>query len=159
MAETAQTGEAELAIYLGGKIADNLVGAAANVHWVIAGEDQVEDGIKQALSRVKSAGVIVEGNSFLDFIEADFAFMCARAGENRIKSSARRNLQKADALYVSTIDNCDGASARRRFDEWGKSLSINTNPNELQVFTREDLSDLVRIVQTATEKSIVTSAA
>ena len=45
---------------------------AANVHWVIAGEDQVEDGIKQALSRVKSAGVIVEGNSFLNFVEADF---------------------------------------------------------------------------------------
>src|SRR3979409_780512 len=42
---------------------------AANVHWVIAGEDQVEEGIKQALSRVQSAGVIVEGNTLLDFIE------------------------------------------------------------------------------------------
>src|SRR6266852_9384983 len=37
---------------------------AVNVHWVIVGEDQVEDGIKQALSRVTAAGVVVEGNSF-----------------------------------------------------------------------------------------------
>src|SRR5947199_4610539 len=75
---------------------------AANVHWVIAGEEQVEAGIKEALSRVKAAGVIVEGNSFLDFIKADFAIVCARAGENRMKSSARRTLAKADALYLST---------------------------------------------------------
>src|SRR6185295_13805844 len=91
---------------------------AANVHWVIAGEDQVAAGIKEALTRVKSSGVVVEGNSFLDFVEADFAIMCARAGENKLKTSARRTLEKADALYLSTIDDCDGAMARRRFEEW-----------------------------------------
>src|SRR5438093_11111021 len=68
---------------------------ASNVHWVIAGEEQVEAGIKEALSRVRAAGVIVEGNSFLDFIEADFAIMCARAEENKVKSSARRTLARA----------------------------------------------------------------
>src|SRR5437660_9045388 len=31
---------------------------AANVHWVIDGEEQVEDGIKQALSQVQHGGVI-----------------------------------------------------------------------------------------------------
>jgi len=40
---------------------------AANVHWVIVDEDQVEQGISQALARVESVGVIVEGNSFLEF--------------------------------------------------------------------------------------------
>ena len=40
---------------------------AAGVHWVIAKDDQVEDGIEQALLRVKSEGVLVEGNSFLDW--------------------------------------------------------------------------------------------
>src|SRR5260370_32301419 len=73
---------------------------AANVHWVIAGEDQVEDGITKALARVKSSGVIVEGNSFLDFVEADFAIMCARAGENRMKTSAKRILAKAQSIYL-----------------------------------------------------------
>src|SRR5207249_11989529 len=72
---------------------------ASNVHWVIAGEEQVEAGVRQALLRVKSAGVIVEGNTFLEFVVADFAIMCARAGENKIKCSARRNSQKANALY------------------------------------------------------------
>src|SRR6185503_13164454 len=37
---------------------------AANVHWVIVNDDQVEQGITEALSRVRAAGVIVEGNSF-----------------------------------------------------------------------------------------------
>src|SRR6266853_3530567 len=45
---------------------------AANVHWVIVGEDQVADGSKTALSRVKTKGVVVEGNSFLDYVTADF---------------------------------------------------------------------------------------
>jgi len=63
---------------------------AANVHWVIVGEDQVEQGIKQALARVNAAGVLVEGNSFLDYVAADVALMCARAGENKLKTSARR---------------------------------------------------------------------
>src|SRR6266576_7127125 len=80
---------------------------AVNVHWVIAGEEQVEDGIRQALARVQSVGVIVEGNSFLDFIAADFAITCTRAGENRMKTSARRTLAKADAVYLSRIDDSD----------------------------------------------------
>src|SRR5713101_7547817 len=61
---------------------------AASVHWVIVGEEQVEDGIRQALSRVRSAGVIVEGNSFLDYVDSDFPIMCARAGANKLKASA-----------------------------------------------------------------------
>src|ERR1044071_4977375 len=72
---------------------------AANVHWVIVGEDQVQAGINEALSRVESPGVVVEGNSFLDYVEADFAITCARAGENKLKSSARRTLERADAVY------------------------------------------------------------
>ena len=73
---------------------------AANVHWVIVGEDQVEAGINEALSRVKSAGVVVEGNSFLDYVEADFAIMCARAGENKLKTSAR-GLWKRLTRFIS----------------------------------------------------------
>jgi molybdopterin-guanine dinucleotide biosynthesis protein len=117
---------------------------ATAVHWVIAGEDQVEEGIKRALSRVESAGVIIEGNSFLDFVASDFAIVCARAGENRIKTSARRTIAKADAIYLSTIDDCDGATAQMRFDEWRASLSIDLSLNGLPVFVREDLDRLVK---------------
>ena len=125
---------------------------AVNVHWVIVGEDQVEDGINEALSRVTTEGVVVEGNSFLDYVSADFAIMCARAGENRMKASARRTLEKADALYLSTIDDCDNATARARFDEWRTGATINFNLNNIPVFTREGLPEMIRAIQIASEQ-------
>jgi molybdopterin-guanine dinucleotide biosynthesis protein len=116
---------------------------AVNVHWVIVGEDQVEAGINEALSRVKSAGVIVEGNSFLEYIEPNFAIMCARAGENKVKSSARRNLQKAHALYLSTIDGEDRETAVELFEKWRTNLSVDLNIEGIPVYTRHDLERLV----------------
>src|ERR1043165_5989494 len=62
---------------------------AANVHWVIVRDNQVEQGIHAALARVEAEGVIVEGNSFLEYLEADLAVMCARSEGGKIKSSAR----------------------------------------------------------------------
>jgi molybdopterin-guanine dinucleotide biosynthesis protein len=116
---------------------------AANVHWVIAGEDQVERGINEALSRVKSEGVIVEGNSFLEFIEPDFAVTCARAGENKLKSSARRTMLKADALYLSTIDGADRETSIERFEKWRASLSINLDVADLSIYTRDEIPKLI----------------
>jgi len=120
---------------------------AENVHWVIAGEDQVEDGVRQALSRVQSAGVLVEGNSFLDYVAADYAIMCARAGENRLKASARRTLARADALYLSTIDDCDAGTARAQFDEWREGLSIDMDLDGIPVFTKEDIPGMIKRIQ------------
>ena len=116
---------------------------AANVHWVIAGEEQVEEGIRSALSRVKSAGVIVEGNSFLDYIKADFAITCARAGENKMKSSARRTLAKATALYLSTIDDSDRATAIDLFEKWRRGLTAQLDIDGVPIFTRDDISSLI----------------
>ena len=123
---------------------------AANVHWVIVGEDQVEDGIKQALSRVAAYGVVVEGNSFLDYITADFSIMCARAGENRMKASARRTLERADALYLSTIDDGDSATARSRFAQWRESLAIDLDFDGRPVFTQEDIPRMIDRIRTKT---------
>jgi molybdopterin-guanine dinucleotide biosynthesis protein len=119
---------------------------AANVHWVIVGEDQVERGIKQALSRVRSAAVIVEGNSFLDYVSADFAITCARAGENKLKTSARRTLEKADALYLSTIEPCELQEARARFDEWRVGLSVDLHIAGLPTFSRHELPALLEVI-------------
>jgi molybdopterin-guanine dinucleotide biosynthesis protein len=116
---------------------------AANVHWVIVNEDQVEDGINRALARVERQGVIVEGNSFLEYIEADFAIMCARAGENKLKTSARRTLRKADALYLSTLDNSDRETALERFNKWRMNLSSDLNIAGLPIFTREDIPRMI----------------
>ncbi|HEY5838308.1 MAG TPA: hypothetical protein VIT19_04670 [Pyrinomonadaceae bacterium] len=120
---------------------------AANVHWVIVGEDQVEAGINLALSRVQSAGVIVEGNSFLDYVQADYAIMCARAGENKLKTSSKRTLAKADTIYLSTIDDSDRETAIRVFDGWRDGLSIGLQTDGLHIYTRHDLPKLIETIQ------------
>jgi molybdopterin-guanine dinucleotide biosynthesis protein len=120
---------------------------ALNVHWVIVGEDQVEAGINEALARVQSAGVIVEGNSFLDYIRADYAIMCARAGANKVKTSSKRILAKADAIYLSTIDDSDRVTAIRNFDEWRQGLATELNTEGLQIYTREDLPRLIEQIE------------
>jgi molybdopterin-guanine dinucleotide biosynthesis protein len=119
---------------------------AVNVHWVIVGEDQVEAGINEALSRVQSAGVIVEGNSFLDYVEADYAIMCARAGENKLKTSSKRILAKADAMYLSTIDDSDRETALLSFDRWRDGLSIDLQTDRLPIYTRHDLPKLIETI-------------
>ena len=116
---------------------------ATNVHWVIVGEDQVEQGINLALTQVRSEGVIVEGNSFLDFVAADFAVMCARAGVNKLKNSARRTLAKADAVYLSTVDDSDRETAIAEFEKWRANVAIDLNVDGLPIFTREDIPALV----------------
>lgn len=88
---------------------------ASGVHWVIATDNQVEQGIRAALARVKSGRVLIEGTSLLKFIEADFVVMVARAdrtGRTKIKPSARRALAEGlvDALYLSGED--EGATLK-----------------------------------------------
>ena len=120
---------------------------AVNVHWVIVDEDQVEEGINRALARVRTGGVIVEGNSFLDFVTAGFAVICARAGENKLKASARRTLAKADALYLSTIDDSDRITAIKRFEKWRASLSVDLGFDGIPIWTHDDLPRLIESIR------------
>src|SRR5437588_5324968 len=128
---------------------------AANVHWVIVGEDQVEAGIKQALSKVQCAGVIVEGNSFLEFIDANYAITCARAGENKLKTSARRTLARADALYLSTIDDTDREGAITQFENWRASLSVKLDTGGMPIYTKHDLPVLIESISECARKKSV----
>lgn len=83
---------------------------AANVHWLIATDNQIEKGIKQALARVKSPGVFVEGNSFSEFVHTDHFVMVRLGANDKIKSSARRALAKATAVYVADGDEAEFTS-------------------------------------------------
>lgn len=74
---------------------------AQNVHWVVATDEQVEAGIKTALSRVEARGVFIEGNSFARFIETDYFVMVARPSDWRMKSTARSVLGHVSAIYFS----------------------------------------------------------
>jgi hypothetical protein len=73
---------------------------AANVHWVIVTNEQVQRGIELALERVKAPGVLIEGNSFLRYIDVDFAVLVTGGPDTKIKSSARWAFEKASAVYL-----------------------------------------------------------
>src|ERR1700730_8743439 len=76
---------------------------ATNVHWVIVTDAQVEQGIKQAVERGTAHRVLIEVNSILDFIKAEFVLMVSRASGGKIKGSARRALSHSSAIYLSNI--------------------------------------------------------
>jgi molybdopterin-guanine dinucleotide biosynthesis protein len=119
---------------------------ASNVHWVIVTNSQVEQGIRLALDRVRAPGVLIEGNSFLDFVEVDFALMVARAVDGvKIKSSARRALKICSALYLT--DSLDGDSttttAREQFALWVQNTADKDLITALPIYMREDLPQLI----------------
>ena len=101
--------------------------------------------------------MIIEGNSFLEFINPDYAITCARAGENKLKSSARRTLAKAGALYLSTIDQTDRDTAIEGFEKWRASLSINLEVADLPIYTREGIPALIQSICELGHSSIVTA--
>lgn len=114
---------------------------AANVHWVIVTDGQVQRGLEEALGRVKAPGVIVEGNSFLDYISADMVIMCARSDGGKVKASARKALSGTDCLYLSSR-NHQGQNAREQFQEWLSTLPIDLSLNGARIVTEADLPQL-----------------
>jgi molybdopterin-guanine dinucleotide biosynthesis protein len=120
---------------------------ASAVHWVIVTDEQVERGIKSALARVSAPGVFVEGNSFTEFVDVDFMLMVARAGGGKIKSTARRALSKASAVYLSDLTNNGSAVARESFARWRSGSVVDKLAGNLPVYTRDDLPRLIAQVQ------------
>jgi molybdopterin-guanine dinucleotide biosynthesis protein len=80
---------------------------AAMVHWVIGIDAQIEEGIRTALARVEHDGVLVEGGSFLKYVDVDYSLVVASPSVRDIKSSALAALRSADALV---INNCEADS-------------------------------------------------
>ena len=119
---------------------------ASNVHWIIATDDQVESGTREAIGRVQAEGVVVEGNSFLEYLDADVVVMCARAEGGSLKGSARATLAKTDYLYVSALAT-DGAEARRQFGNWRAQLRIDIDIDRIPILTREDIPDLLASIR------------
>jgi hypothetical protein len=143
---------------------------AANVHWLIVTEAQIEEGIRQTLERVTAPGVFIEGNSFTEFVPVDFMLMVARAEGEKIKPSARRALRRASGLYLSeaaessteisgglvansavrTQDGLgSGRTTRERFAAWRERVQLEGLglPSDLPIHTREDLPQLVSELQ------------
>lgn len=90
---------------------------ASNVHWMIVTDEQVEKGINQTLALVQSEGVLVEGNSFTQFVEPEYFVMVARGSDFKIKGSARKCLSRVSAFYLS--DNTDAGAFKDRLNQLG----------------------------------------
>lgn len=122
---------------------------AANVHWVIVTDEQVEQGIRQALDRISAQGVFIEGNSFLDFIPVDFAVMVATATGGKIKASARRALSHTSALYLThaLASNGDEVNEEKEFAAWRKSSGVNELSGDLPTYTHATLQNLIAQMQ------------
>jgi molybdopterin-guanine dinucleotide biosynthesis protein len=119
---------------------------AANVHWVIVTDGQVGEGVRLALERVDAPGVLVEGNSFLQSVEVDFALMVARASGGKIKPSARRALRKSSALYLFDGGGETGGE-RERFVPWLRDAADRELIEALPIYTREELPALVESIR------------
>jgi molybdopterin-guanine dinucleotide biosynthesis protein len=132
---------------------------AAEVHWAVVTDGQVERGFRTALERVSAPGVIVEGNSFLRFVEADFAVLVARPDVLKIKPSARRALPKASALYLSDAGGGVEASCFAGFDEWWRSSGLDETAPALEVYTREKLPHLLSRIAAAHARASLESSA
>jgi molybdopterin-guanine dinucleotide biosynthesis protein len=116
---------------------------ASNVHWLIVTDGQVEQGIKLALERVQSAGVFIEGTSFLKYMDVDYALMAARLNGSKIKPSARRALSKMSAIYLFDDERNDTASMREQFAAWCRDSADASILSALPVCTSKDLLQLI----------------
>jgi molybdopterin-guanine dinucleotide biosynthesis protein len=117
---------------------------ASNVHWLIVTDGQVEQGIKRALERVQSAGVLIEGTSFLKYMNVDYALMAARPMGGKLKPSARRALSKTSAIYLFEDDGQDEPErAREQFASWCRTSADRDLLSALPVCTSRDLPQLI----------------
>ncbi len=120
---------------------------AANVHWLIATNNQISDGIKQAIGRVRTSGVFIEGNSFTESIEPDFFVMVARPDDLRIKPTARRALSRVSAIYLSGETYSASAGDGQSIDEFLSNSKTAKADDSWPVFTHEQLPQLVNLLR------------
>jgi molybdopterin-guanine dinucleotide biosynthesis protein len=112
---------------------------AANVHWVIATDGQVEAGIKDALDRVATNGVFIEGNSFTKYVPPDYFVMVGRSDDLKIKATARTVLPNVSAFYLSG-ESDDG---KRLLNEFLRSVNAEALAIPSPVFTPDEFPNLV----------------
>lgn len=117
---------------------------AANVHWVIATNQQIEDGIKKALARVKGPGVFIEGNSFTKFIEPDFFVMVVHADDLRIKTTAREALGRVSAFYIPDADN---AAEKEKLKAFLAKSNLDPGNSKSRIFAGCELPEIIGYIK------------
>lgn len=112
---------------------------AANVHWVIATDSQVESGINRALGCVEAPGVFIEGNSFTKFIDPDYFIMVIRPDLLKIKTTAREATARVSAFYISGDAK---ASDKESVSAFLLKAGLPIVTSKPVMFSRHELPDL-----------------
>jgi len=109
---------------------------ASRVHWVIGVDDQIEEGIMNAIEKVEGEGVFIEGGSFLKHVVADYSIMVASPDIKDIKSSAVRVMPRMNAIIVNRAepDSAVAEFIRNRLLKRGAPLG------EVPIYFERDLS-------------------
>jgi molybdopterin-guanine dinucleotide biosynthesis protein len=128
---------------------------ASNVHWAVVTDSQVGPAIRRTLELVESPGVLIEGNSFLKFIEADFTVMVARPDEPKIKPSARRALAKTSALYLSSEVGEPGPAGLEGLIEWRERTGLGGMLESLPVYTPASIEGLIGRIKSVGARAAV----
>jgi molybdopterin-guanine dinucleotide biosynthesis protein len=123
---------------------------AANVHWLIATDAQVADGIRSALELVKAPGVFVEGNSFTEHVRPDFFIMVVRTDLRKTKVTAKRAMAHASAVYLS------GAVSSTTSDD--TSFEQHFGGRTVPIFSSTELPELIETLQSLAASGDVKSA-
>lgn len=126
---------------------------AANVHWLIATDDQVASGIEQALGRVRSDGVFVEGNSFSQYVDPSFFIMVARSDNLKIKNTARRALRRVSAFYLSGETEPEAKVRLNAFLAESDLRKASGPSADVPVFTRREFPKLLTQLQVLTSSA------
>lgn len=116
---------------------------AKDVHWVIATDSQLEQGIKQALQCVTSEGVFIEGNSFSEYVVADAMIMTIRESQRTIKRSAKRALSQTTAFYVWPDLNPAHSPKNVTESLLRRDAELLRRVHEIPTYSQETFSDLV----------------
>lgn len=118
------------------------------MHWVIATDEQVSDGVKEAISRVQAKGVFIEGNSFTEFVAPDFFVMVARSDSMKIKTTARKALPRVSAFYISDHRNETAGKNLR-------ALMTKTKPpgGVSLIFSSTNFEALIAVIAEEVERS------
>ena len=110
---------------------------------MIATDNQVERGINEALQRVTSKGVFIEGNSFSKYVAVDAMIMTIRESRREIKRSAKDALLNASSLYVWRDINPDFQPSHIVATMLSGSDELLARVGKLPYYTAESFSDLV----------------
>ncbi len=117
---------------------------AANVHWVIATDGQVEAGIEKALGCVQAPGVFIEGNSFTKFLEPDLFVMVARPDDLKIKTTAKEALNRVSAFYISGTPT---VADNERLSAFLLRSNVGMTVTESWILTRPELPQIIAAIR------------